>query len=122
MLEVAQAVIRWMTERGRLFVTKSGDPSVGLQILGEGVGRYPLFIKANGRLAVTFSYLLQRPEFADESWRASVAERILEIVGGSGKYGGPTGDVTIDLAAIADIEVREEFLSQIETLIHRMEN
>lgn len=121
-LEIAQAVTRWVTKRGRVFVTKSGNPSVGLQIPGTGFGRYPLFIKPNGRSAVTFSYLLLRPDYADDDFRAGIGKRMLEIVGDNGRYGGPTGDVTTNLEAVASEEIRERFFGEVDSLIERMEN
>lgn len=122
MLAAAKTIIDWMSQRGRVFVTKSGDPSVGLQITGPGIGRYPLFVKANGRLAVAFTYLMQRPEFADEDMRSATAQRILEIVDGNGRYGGSTGDVTLELAPLLDEEKRDRFLNEIQRLVDRMEN
>ncbi len=120
LLAAAQAVVEWMSKRGRVFVTKSGDPSVGLHVPGPGTGRYPIFIKANGRLAITFTYLMQRPEFADESMRAEVAQRILDFVGNRARYGGPTGDVTIELEPLKDKGIRERVLAEVEKLVARM--
>ena len=76
-LMAAQAIVEWMSRHGRVFVTKSGDPSVGLQ-------------------------------------------RILEIVDGNGRYGGPTGDVTVELAPLLDADKRNRFLKEIEGLVDRM--
>ncbi len=120
MLVVAQAMIDWMSRRGRVFTTKSGDPSVGLRIPGPGNGRYPLFVKANGRAAIAFTYLMQRPEFADEPMRSEVARRILEIVEGRGRYGGPTGDLTIELEPLREERVRELVLAEVDRLVTRM--
>lgn len=119
-LAAAQAIVDWMSKRGRVFVTKSGDPSVGLQVPGPGTGRYPIFIKANGRVAITFTYLMQRPEFADESMRAAVAQRVLDIVGQRGRYGGPTGDLMIELEPLRDERVRGLVLAEVEQLVVRM--
>lgn len=120
LLAVAQAVVDCMSKHGHVFVTKSGDPSVGLHVPGPGTGRYPIFIKANGRISITFTYLMQRPEFADESMRAEVARRILDIVGDRGRYGGPTGDLTIELEPLRDEGVRERMLAEVEKLVARM--
>lgn len=120
MLGAGKALIDWMSKRGRVFTTKSGDPSVGLQIPGPGIGRYPLFVKANGRVAIAFTYLMQRPEFADETMRAEVTRRILDIVGQRGRYGGPTGDLTIELEPLKDERIRELVLAEVEKLVARM--
>lgn len=120
LLAAAQAVVDWMSKHGRVFVTKSGDPSVGLHVPGPGTGRYPIFIKANGRIAITFTYLMQRPEFADESMRAEVARRILHIVGDRGRYGGPTGDLTIELEPLTDEGVRKRVLAEVDQVVSRL--
>lgn len=120
MLHAAKALVDWMSKRGRVFTTRSGDPSVGLQVPGPGIGRYPVFVKANGRVAIAFTYLMQRPEFADEPMRAAVARHILELVGDRGRYGGPTGDLTIELGPLQDEGVRELVLAEVDRLVARM--
>ena len=77
-------------------------------------------MKANGRAAIAFTYLMQRPEFADEPMRSEVARRILEIVEGRGRYGGPTGDLTIELEPLREERVRELVLAEVDRLVTRM--
>lgn len=63
---------------------------------------------------------MQRPEFTDEPMRAAVARRILEMVGDRGRYGGPTGDLTIELGPLQDEGVRELVLAEVDRLVARM--
>ena len=64
-------------------------------------------------------YLEAAPE-PDEEMRAATAQRILEIVDGNGRYGGPTGDVTVELAPLLDADKRDRFLNEIQGLVDRM--
>jgi hypothetical protein len=115
------AIIAFMNKHGDVFATAAQSPSLGLKLRNVSRGSYPIFVKWNGSITVSFSYLMRNDAMTDASVRAEWATRLMSCAAGRSRFGAPNGDVIFAPDVLEDAATVLSILGVVEELIAVLE-
>lgn len=111
------AIIAFMSERGETFATAAQSPSLGMRLLNVSRAPYPLFVKWNGSITISLSYLMRNDALTDAAVRAQWAEHLMACAPGRSRFGAPNGDVVFAPEVLREPATVRDILGVVEELI-----